>query len=87
VTAFFKAMTLYPEVQALAQEELDRVIGPDRLPEYSDRPNLPYINALVLEVLRWHTVIPNGFPHVVMKDDVHDGYFIPKGSLVLSNIW
>lgn len=40
-------MTLFPEVQKKAQEELDRVIGPDRLPEFKDRDQLPYINALV----------------------------------------
>ena len=45
------AMALYPDVQKKAQEELDKVIG-NRLPEFNDRPNLPYINATVKESLR-----------------------------------
>ncbi|KAJ3543083.1 hypothetical protein NM688_g5901 [Phlebia brevispora] len=55
---FVLAMTLYPEAQAKAQEELDRVIGCDRLPQVSDRPSLPYVDALMKEVLRWHPVVP-----------------------------
>lgn len=58
--AFFLAMSLYPEVQAAAQEELDRVVGNDRLPDISDRSQLPYVDALCKEVLRWHVAIPIG---------------------------
>ena len=53
-------MTLYPHIQAKAQEELDNVIGSDRLPKLSDREELPYINALVKEVFRWNPVLPLG---------------------------
>jgi cytochrome P450 len=53
-------MLLFPEVQARAQQELDEVIGHDRLPSLNDRDKLPYLNALVLEVIRWHTVAPIG---------------------------
>ncbi|KAK0479598.1 cytochrome P450 [Armillaria novae-zelandiae] len=87
VYAFFKAMLLYPEVQAKAHAEIDAVIGDDRLPRFDDRERLPYINALVLEVLRWHTVGPTGIPHRVTEDIVQSGYSVPKGSLVLANIW
>lgn len=45
-------MTLYPEVQAKAHEELDRAIGSGRLPTWSDRPNLPYLRAILEETLR-----------------------------------
>lgn len=45
-------MLLYPGVQRAAQEEIDRVIGNDRLPEYDDKPSLPYITAIVKETLR-----------------------------------
>ena len=51
-------MTLNPEVQKAAQEEIDRVVGSDRLPLFADRENLPYINALVKETLRWQPVVP-----------------------------
>ncbi|KAK0434405.1 cytochrome P450 [Desarmillaria tabescens] len=87
IYAFFKAMLLYPEIQAKAQAEIDAVIGDDRLPRFDDRERLPYVNALALEVTRWHAVGPAGLPHCVTEDDVQFGYFIPKGSLVYANIW
>lgn len=80
-------MGIYPEVQKKAQEELDRVLGPNRLPRFEDRSNLPYIEAIVKEALRWHPVAPMGIPHMSTEDDVYEGYFIPKGSLVMPNIW
>lgn len=84
---FFLAMTVYPSVQRKAQEELDRVIGPDRLPGFQDRENLPYINAVVKEVLRWHPVAPLALPHMTTEDDIYEGYLIPKGALLLPNVW
>ncbi|KAK0469239.1 cytochrome P450 [Desarmillaria tabescens] len=87
IHAFFKAMTLFPEIQAKAQAEIDTVVGSDRLPGFHDREHLPYINALVLEVIRWHTVTPTAVPHRAIEDDVYDGYFIPKGSLIVANLW
>ena len=53
-------MTLFPEKQALAQAEIDRVIGPDRLPTSADRADLPYVNGVLREMIRWHTPIPLG---------------------------
>ena len=53
-------MTLHPEVQRRAQAELDSVTGGPRLPTYEDRQKLPYIEAIVKEVLRWHPVVPGG---------------------------
>lgn len=79
-------MALYPDVQRKAQEEIANVIGCDRLPSFSDRESLPYVNALALEVLRWHSVTPTGVPHRVMEDNIHDGYFIPAGTVVIANI-
>ena len=85
--AFFLFMVLFPEAQRKAQKELDEVVGPTRLPEFEDRPNLPYINALCKEVMRWHPIVPLGIAHRVTQDDVYGGYLIPKGSLVLGNAW
>jgi len=87
IHAFFLAMILFPDVARKAQAEIDAVVGQDRLPSFSDRERLPYINALVLEVMRWHSVTPTGIPHRVMEDNVHEGYVIPKGALIFSNIW
>lgn len=53
-------MCNYPEVQAKAHAEILASVGTDRLPEFSDRANLPYMNAIVLEVLRWKPVAPTG---------------------------
>lgn len=80
-------MTVYPEVQRKAQEEIDRVVGQDRLPTMTDRENLPYIEAMVKEVLRWHPVAPMALPHTSIDSDVCEGYFIPKGSMLLANVW
>ena len=57
---FFLAMALYPEVQAKAQSEIDRITGGNRLPSYEDRDSLPYLNAMIKEVLRWNPVTPLG---------------------------
>ncbi|EMD40455.1 hypothetical protein CERSUDRAFT_80124 [Gelatoporia subvermispora B] len=87
ICTFFLAMTCFPEAQKKAQEEIDSVIGTDRLPTIADRERLPYVNALCKEVLRWNPVAPLGVPHRLSEDDVHDGYFIPKDSIVIANIW
>ena len=52
--------TLHPEVVRLAQQQLDEVLGGERLPDFSDIPQLPYISALVKEVLRWRPLTPLG---------------------------
>lgn len=79
-------MALFPDIQKIAQDEIDRVIGSDRLPTFEDRPFLPYVEALVKEVFRWHTVTPLGFPHVASSDDIYEGMFIPKGAILIPNI-
>ena len=56
-------MAKYPEVQRKAQEEIDRVVGRDRMPTFADRDHLPYIVACVREALRWRTAAPLGLPH------------------------
>ena len=57
---FFLAMILNPPVLKTAQEEIDRVIGPDRLPTLADRASLPYIDAILKETIRWQNVLPTG---------------------------
>jgi cytochrome P450 len=84
---FVLAMTLFPEAQQKAQEELDAIIGHGRLPNMADRPSLPYLNALYLEVLRWSPVVPLGLPHRLTDDDVYNGVLIPKGSIIIANVW
>ena len=80
-------MTMHPDIQKKAQEELDAVIGNDRLPTLADRDSLPYLNTMLKEAIRWGPTTPLGAPHCIEQDDVHEGYFIPKGSIVMANIW
>lgn len=56
-------MVLNPEAQAKAQKEIDAVVGNERLPEFSGEASLPYVGALVKEVLRWRPVLPLGKLH------------------------
>ena len=60
LVVFMLAMTLYPDVMRKAQAELDVVVGRDRLPTFDDKDDLPYIRAVVKEVLRWRPVVPMG---------------------------
>ncbi|KAG8215791.1 cytochrome P450 [Butyriboletus roseoflavus] len=103
---FILAMILNPHVSRKAQEELDNEVG-DRPPTFGDRDRLPYIEAIVKEVLRWRPVVAIGAPHVatevniltrpyifssdvsvsVEQDFTYQGYTIPKGAMVLNNLW
>ncbi|KAF7343718.1 Cytochrome P450 [Mycena sanguinolenta] len=84
---FFLAMSLYPKVQEKAHSELMKVVGPTRLPRFSDRTHLPYISALIKEIHRWNPVIPLALPHRLTQDDYYRGYHIPAGSIIWANSW
>ncbi|TCD62439.1 hypothetical protein EIP91_006901 [Steccherinum ochraceum] len=77
----------HAEVYRKAQEEIDRVVGPERLPDFDDRESLPYLNAVIKEVYRWHVPVPSGLPHFSMKEDVYQGYRIPESAMIIGNIW
>ncbi|KAJ3478808.1 hypothetical protein NLI96_g9500 [Meripilus lineatus] len=85
VESFIFHIMRFPEIQKRVHEELDRVLG-GRLPDYADRDSLPYLECVIQESERWHTVVPLGVPHRVMEDDIYRGMLIPKGSVVISNI-
>lgn len=53
-------MSEYPDVMAKAQKEIDSVVGSDRLPTFADRKNLPYVEALFNECLRYSVGVPLG---------------------------
>ena len=72
-------MTLHPHAQKKAQDEIDRVIGSDRLPTFDDRASMPYVEALYREVLRWRLITPLGMMHCATNDDIFKGFYIPKG--------
>jgi cytochrome P450 len=81
------AMLAYPETQARAHAELDAVIGRTRLPTFADYQHLPYIRAMVKELLRWRPITPITTPHRSTEDDRYEGMFIPKGTICLANAW
>lgn len=84
--SFCLAMTLHPEAQKPMWEEVDRVCG-DRLPEFDDIPDLPTVRAVVKEVMRWRPVTAGGVPHLLTCDDVYQGIFLRKGTIVHANQW
>jgi cytochrome P450 len=58
--SFFVAAILRPEIQMIAQQELDAVTGRERLPTFEDRSRLPFVDAMCKEVIRWRPVVPLG---------------------------
>ncbi|KAK7047328.1 hypothetical protein VNI00_006559 [Paramarasmius palmivorus] len=86
-STFILMMICYPEIQRKGQEELDRVVGQDRLPNFDDRENLPYVCAIINEVMRYQPVNPLALAHLVSEEDEYNGYRIPKDSVVIGNAW
>lgn len=87
LTTFILAMTMFPDAQAAAHAQLDEVLKRTRLPEMADRAALPYITAILYEVLRWQPAGPLGLPRRLMADDEYRRWHIPAGTVVLPNIW
>ena len=84
---FTMASVLYPESVGKAQDELDSIVGQNRLPSFDDTSNLPYVNAFIKEVFRWRPAAPMGAPHAPIEDDEYQGYRIPKGAAIIENQW
>lgn len=84
---FFLAMTLFPAVQNKAQNEIDRVVGHERLPGFQDRADLPYVEAVIKESMRWIPIAPLSLPRACNEEiENFRGYYIPKGSTILPSI-
>ncbi|KAJ7899595.1 cytochrome P450 [Mycena olivaceomarginata] len=84
---FMMAMILYPEAKKKAQEELDTVVGRNRMPVFQDYEHLPYICALVKEIMHWRGVAPLSVPHRLAQDDYYEGHFLPKDTICIVNVW
>ncbi|XP_038073303.1 cytochrome P450 2J6-like isoform X2 [Patiria miniata] len=80
-------MVGYPEIQTRVQKDIDRVVGRNRLPRLSDKPELPYVEAVISEVQRLGNIAPLGVPHKCTEDTTLRGYHIPKGALIVANMW
>lgn len=79
-------MAKYPDSQGVVQRELDRVIGDQDL-SVQDQQRLPYTEACILEVMRLIAIVPLGLPHTARRDVIVNGYVIPRGTVVLTNLW
>ncbi|XP_069823407.1 cytochrome P450 2D17-like [Dendropsophus ebraccatus] len=79
-------MILYPDVQSKVQKEIDEVIGGERKPTMGDVLQMPYTNAVVHEVQRCADIIPFSMPHMTYRDMEINGYIIPKGTTVITNL-
>ncbi|KAK9742263.1 hypothetical protein RND81_03G159900 [Saponaria officinalis] len=77
----------HPQVLKKAQAEIDALLGNERLVKESDRINLPYVQCIVNETLRMYPAGPAALPYVANADTKVAGYQIPKGTMLLYNIW
>ncbi|XP_070691802.1 cytochrome P450 1A1 [Pempheris klunzingeri] len=80
-------LVAYPEIQDQLYQELRDKVGLDRTPILSDRPNLPFLEAFILELFRHSSFLPFTIPHCSTKDTSLNGYFIPKDTCVFINQW
>ncbi|KAN0101188.1 Cytochrome P450 [Tylopilus felleus] len=83
---FVYLMLNHPEAQRHAQLEIDHVVGGQRLPDFEDRPSLPYVDAVLRETMRSRPVGPLGIPHATTEDDVYEGCYIPQGATIMANV-
>ncbi|EJT98883.1 cytochrome P450 [Dacryopinax primogenitus] len=83
---FALAMLHNPSVMRAAQSQLDAICE-SRPPMDADRPRLPYIEGIALETFRWGVPAPTSVLHAASADFVYEGYMIPKGTILIDNLW
>jgi cytochrome P450 len=87
IRALLLRMLMHPDVQRKVQQEIDDVIGRDRLPSMDDRSRMPYTDATIQESMRVGTPVPINAPHSCLEDATLGGYTIPKGTTLFANTW
>ena len=80
-------MAAFPEIQYRIHQELDSVTGRNHLPRLTDKVELPFTCATLLEVQRIATIGPLGVPHLSAEDSALGSYIIPKGAIIVANLW
>ncbi|XP_039750016.1 probable cytochrome P450 304a1 [Pararge aegeria] len=85
LTFLLERILLQPEIQDKIHEEIDRVVGRDRLPTLDDRRNMPYTEACIREIMRYEPLVPLGVPHRAMKASKFGGYDIPENTVISFN--
>lgn len=83
----FIAAIQYPDFLTKAHQVLDEVVGCDRLPQFTDRSALAYIDAIAHELFRWRPIAPGSIPRRADRADEFGGVKIAKGVTVLANAW
>ncbi|KAJ1308478.1 hypothetical protein OPQ81_004182 [Rhizoctonia solani] len=73
--------------QDQARREIDSLYDEDTLPRWADEQEMPFVRAVIKEVLRWRPPLPISIPHRLEQDDYYEGYFHPKDSAIVCNIW
>lgn len=82
--SFILACIAFPDAIKPGRDEIDKVVGSERVPDWNDENDLPYCRAMIKEVLRWRSVaILGGLPHAPIKDDSYRGYYIPEGTSIM----
>lgn len=77
----------YPALQTKLQEQIDKVVGRDRLPSMEDKSNLAYLDAFIYETMRYTSFVPVTIPHSTTTDVTIEGFHIPKDTVVFINQW
>ncbi|KAK7411348.1 hypothetical protein VNO78_02781 [Psophocarpus tetragonolobus] len=76
-----------PRILTEVQQELDTVVGRDRIVKEEDLTHLPYLQAVIKETFRLHPSTPLSLPRVASESCEIFGYHIPKGATLLVNVW
>ncbi|XP_055940829.1 cytochrome P450 2J2-like [Argiope bruennichi] len=84
---FVYCMAAFPDVQKKVQQEIMDVLGTEKQPEYMDIKRMPYIHAVILELMRWKSIVPLDVVHYTLADTTVGGYDIPKGTTIIANFW
>ncbi|KAH7922018.1 cytochrome P450 [Leucogyrophana mollusca] len=87
ITILIMAAACHPEAQTRVQEEIDMVVGRERLPSFDDEDSLLQLKAFTHEALRWRPITPIGFAHRATRDIIWRGQCIPEGATVFGNHW
>ncbi|KAL1007377.1 hypothetical protein UPYG_G00085930 [Umbra pygmaea] len=80
-------MALYPNIQEKVHKEIDSVLGNGKPPSLEDKQSMPYVEAVLHEVLRFCNIVPLGIFRATTQDAVVNSYTIPKGTMVITNLY
>ncbi|CAG7852712.1 O-methylsterigmatocystin oxidoreductase Short=OMST oxidoreductase; AltName: Full=Aflatoxin B synthase; AltName: Full=Aflatoxin biosynthesis protein Q; AltName: Full=Cytochrome P450 64 [Serendipita indica DSM 11827] len=86
IVNFLFSIVVFPEWQIKIQEEIDEVVGHDQVPNINNISKLKIFNAVWKESFRWNASVPLGVPHMSTQEDVWNGYYIPKQTILHCNI-